>query len=190
MSITAVLVVRNEAHRIANSLKRIRPYVNHIIVADQDSDDGTTAILHQMWLDGVVSMLVHEDAHGYCEASRQTVMGLVTDDWTLVLDADEEITTELANILPTIDQVHHVDGFYLLHETFFDGKHFCVHSHYRLFRTGTATHLPVIHSEPLPNDPQRTRSTKYVGIRSYKTRAEQTLDDERYKKLMGDAYPA
>jgi tetratricopeptide (TPR) repeat protein len=80
------MIVRDEAAVLARAISSVRAFVDEIVVLDTGSEDATVAIA---------------EAHGarvghfaWCDsfgAARNAALGLVTADWVLIIDADEEL---------------------------------------------------------------------------------------------------
>lgn len=107
MSISAVLgpkpflslcaIVKNESDNLARCLASVQPCVDEIIVVDTGSEDGTPEIARQ-----------YGAKVGYFEwcddfaAARNYALSLVTGEWILVLDADEELVVRSADFRETL----------------------------------------------------------------------------------------
>lgn len=85
-SLTAVLIVRDEARCIARCLESVRPHVDRILVVDTGSTDATAALA------ATGGAEVHHMAwpHDF-SAARNHALDLADADWNLILDADEWI---------------------------------------------------------------------------------------------------
>lgn len=85
-------IVKNESENLARCLASVQPYVDEIIVVDTGSEDGTPEIASQ-----------HGAKVGYfrwCDdfaAARNYALSLVTGEWILALDADEELVARSAD---------------------------------------------------------------------------------------------
>jgi tetratricopeptide (TPR) repeat protein len=79
-------IVKNESKNLGCCLASVRPYVDEMIVVDTGSTDDTVAIAQQ-----------YGAKIGYFEwcndfaAARNYALSLVSGDWVLTLDADEEL---------------------------------------------------------------------------------------------------
>lgn len=175
MTVSAVFVVRNEEHRLCDALKRVRPYVDEIVVVDQSSDDATPNIAHEL-----ADKFLTDKNWGFCEPSRQMACDASSGDWILVLDADEEISEWLGSNLTVLAdgefdaylfrRLITVDGVPLEHP----GENI------RFFRRGACYNPAWIHSAPLAKDGTRVSDVIEGAIVSHKSSAEQSADDERY----------
>src|SRR5579884_458769 len=195
-TVAAVLVVRNEAHRIRQTLEKIEPHVDQIVVIDQTSEDDTRKIAQDFGfaLAGKKSFSLGVDPpHGYCEISRPFGVRLALEEWVLLLDADEEVTDEFAQFLALLrsDAIFHpADSYYLVRETFIEGHMPVVDTHLRLFRKGAVEIETQLHGCARALNPLRADGLALVAIVSYKSADEQNSDNERYAQLADEAWNA
>jgi glycosyltransferase involved in cell wall biosynthesis len=89
MTISAVIIAQDEADRIGLLLESVG-FVDEIIVVDSGSSDGTQQLCQEAG-----ARVVFHPWQGFA-AQKQFAMDLATSDWILNLDADEEVSTELA----------------------------------------------------------------------------------------------
>ncbi len=95
--IALCMIVRDEEAVLARALASAAPWVDEIVVVDTGSDDATVEVAeahgarvgHFAWCDSFA-------------AARNAALGLVTADWILVLDADEEVDPATAPALREI----------------------------------------------------------------------------------------
>lgn len=90
LTLTVVMIVRNEAHRVARSLEAARRLTDDIVVLDGGSTDGTEAICRCH----TPAVFVHP-FDNYADQKNRAVAH-ARGEWILSLDADEEVTPELA----------------------------------------------------------------------------------------------
>ena len=90
-SISVVINTLNEEMNLPNALESVRNLADEIIVVDMYSDDRTVEIARQYG----AKVFYHERV-GFVEPARQYAVSLATNEWILVLDADERVTFELA----------------------------------------------------------------------------------------------
>ena len=84
MTVSACLIVRDEADRIARCVKGVAPYVDEVVVADTGSTDGTAELARRLGA-RVVEVPWHDDF----AAARNAAHGACGHDWVLSIDADE-----------------------------------------------------------------------------------------------------
>jgi len=92
-----VLIVRDEAARIARCLDSARDIVDEIVVLDTGSSDATVEIAR--------SRGAHVHAFEWCDdfaAARNAALGHSSSSWSLVLDADEWLESVDRNVLEAV----------------------------------------------------------------------------------------
>lgn len=102
-SVSAFLIVKNEADRIEDCLRPLCGWADEVIVLDSGSTDGTVEMAERL------GATVHRtDWPGYA-AQRNRALDLVKSEWVLSIDADERVTPELRDEIdqalssPTLD---------------------------------------------------------------------------------------
>ena len=90
LPISVFIIARDEADRIPLAIGSVRDWVDEVIVIDSGSEDDTVAVAESLG-----ARAVFNEWRGY---GPQKVFGesLCRNDWLLNLDADEEISPELA----------------------------------------------------------------------------------------------
>lgn len=90
LPISVFIIAKNEADRIPLTIRSVRDWVDEVIVIDSGSEDDTVNVAESLG-----AQLHFNEWHGY---GPQKVYGeaLCRNDWILNLDADEEISPELA----------------------------------------------------------------------------------------------
>ncbi|MEJ2452052.1 MAG: glycosyltransferase family 2 protein, partial [Gammaproteobacteria bacterium] len=88
-SLSAVLIVKNEAARLAECLERLQ-FADEIIILDAGSTDNTVEIARRY----TAQVFTDADWQGY-GIQRQRAQARATGDWILMIDADEHVTSEL-----------------------------------------------------------------------------------------------
>jgi hypothetical protein len=94
MRLVAVSVVKNEADIIEAFVRHTRAWVDHHLVFDHDSTDGTREILQALSAEGVPLTLYTDDALGNLQQARSNRLTRLAAadhraDWVVPLDADE-----------------------------------------------------------------------------------------------------
>jgi len=94
MRLVAVSIVKNEADIIEAFVRHTRAWVDHHLVFDHESSDGTRAILHHLQAEGLPLTLYADDSPGHRQQARSNYLtrlaaGKYGADWILPLDADE-----------------------------------------------------------------------------------------------------
>lgn len=94
MRLVAVSIVKNEADIIEAFVRHTRAWVDHHLVFDHASTDGTREILGALQREGLPITLYTDDAPGHLQQARSNFLTRVAAqsfaaDWILPLDADE-----------------------------------------------------------------------------------------------------
>ena len=90
MKISATIITLNEERNLPRCLASIASLVDEILVIDSGSTDRTLEIARQF-----NARVIHQDWLGYV-AQKNFALDHATHDWILSIDADEEISAELA----------------------------------------------------------------------------------------------
>lgn len=152
--ITVLTLVPNAGDRLPRCLESVRWADDIFCVVDPRTNDGSLEVA-QRYTNHVV---VHE----YVNAANQRNWALpqIETEWTLVLDADEWVSKELARkIQEIICNPKSLDGYYVKRLSYFLGKlirHCGWHRDYnlRLFRTRKGRYLEQrVHSKVLVDGP-------------------------------------
>jgi glycosyltransferase involved in cell wall biosynthesis len=93
MNISVVIITKNEAHIIANTLESLQPVTNDIIIVDSGSTDETVAICKKF-----NTVVIEANWQGY-GINKNKGIEAAKYDWILSLDADEALDTELQQSL-------------------------------------------------------------------------------------------
>ncbi|HEB76335.1 MAG TPA: glycosyltransferase family 2 protein [Nitrospirae bacterium] len=89
MSISAVIITRNEEDRIERCLESLS-WCDEIVVVDSGSTDGTVEVARRF-----TSKVFVEEWKGF-GPQKQSALGRAASEWVLSIDADEEVTAELS----------------------------------------------------------------------------------------------
>ncbi|MCW5550224.1 MAG: glycosyltransferase family 2 protein, partial [Opitutaceae bacterium] len=112
MRLVAVSVVKNEADIIEPFVRHTSAWVDHHLVFDHDSTDGTREILQAMQTEGLPLALFRDDAPGHLQQHRSNYLTRLAAhshgaDWVLPLDADEIL---VGPDRATLEQALHLAG--------------------------------------------------------------------------------
>jgi len=89
-TLSVAMIVKNEAHHLAQCLDTITAWVDEIVILDSGSTDATQQIAEQYG----AKFYQNTDWPGFGK-QRQLAQQYVTSDYVLWLDADERVTPEL-----------------------------------------------------------------------------------------------
>ena len=98
MSLSVIVITKNEAHAIGKCLESVS-WADEIIVLDSGSTDGTAKICESL------GAKVHVTDWPGFGPQKNRALDLATGEWVLSLDADETVTAELkAEILEAVSK--------------------------------------------------------------------------------------
>jgi tetratricopeptide (TPR) repeat protein len=92
MNLSFVAIVKNEVANLARCLTSVKPYADELIVVDTGSTDETIAIAQQHG-----AKVSHFEWCDDFALARNYACSLASGDWTLTLDADEELEISQEN---------------------------------------------------------------------------------------------
>jgi len=147
--ISVVINTLNEEKNLPRALASVKKFADEIVVVDMHSTDKTRVIAKKAG-----AKVYKHKRTGYVEPARNWAIGKATGDWVLVLDADEEISGELAKVIVEIVDKPKADYFRLPRKNIIFGK-WIEHSRWwpdyniRFFRRGKVEWSEIIHSVPV-----------------------------------------
>ena len=123
LPLSVIIAAKNEARNLPRCLESVRGF-SEVFVIDSQSTDGTVEIARSF---GV--QVVQFYYHGGWPKKRQWAMETLplTQDWILLLDADEALTPALRQEIARAIQDPHRDGYYVALQIYFLG-HLLKHS--------------------------------------------------------------
>ncbi len=102
MKLSVVICTFNSEEKIAACLKSVA-FADEIVVVDDGSSDETLDIVGKY-----TKKIFHHKSVGYVEPVRNFALEKATNEWILLLDADETVPDALAKkiieLLPTLDE--------------------------------------------------------------------------------------
>jgi glycosyltransferase involved in cell wall biosynthesis len=116
MDISVVIITKNEAHIIANTLQSLLAVSSDVVIVDSGSTDDTVAICKKM--------NAHVIETGWAGYGINKNMGIeaAKNDWILSLDADEAIDAELQQNLLGLALTNDKEVFNIRFKNFFCNK--------------------------------------------------------------------
>ncbi len=116
MNISVVIITKNEAHIIANTLQSLQPVIQDIVIVDSGSTDDTLAICKQF-----NATVIETDWSGY-GINKNKGIAAAKYDWILSLDADEAIDEELKQSIVQLALQNECEVFDIRFKNFFCNK--------------------------------------------------------------------
>lgn len=148
-TLTALVHTKNSAATLAVCLRTLR-FADEVIVIDMKSSDDTVEIAKKH----SATVLEHKDV-GYVEPARAFALKQVKTDWTLIVDADEEIPESLAIELKRLMKDESAkDAYYIPRKNIVFQK-WIEHTGWwpdfqlRFFKTGKLNWPEQIHAQPV-----------------------------------------
>lgn len=145
-NISVVINTLNESNNIRNCLESVK-WANEIIIVDMYSDDNTVSIAKEY-----TSKIFFHEKMGYVEPARKFAISKASNEWILLLDADELITQVLAEKLNDIIKENKCDAIWLPRENYFFGEKIkytgwgaVEDKQLRFFKKNTISHSDKIH---------------------------------------------
>jgi len=89
--LSGIIITHNEADRLATTVESMKAICDEIIIVDSGSTDHTVSLAHSL------GCRVLERAFDGFGTQKQFAVEQAKNDWVLVIDADEVISTALAN---------------------------------------------------------------------------------------------
>ena len=116
MDISVVIITKNEAHIIANTLQSLQAVTSDIVIVDSGSTDDTVTICKKM--------NAHVIETGWAGYGINKNLGIkaAKNDWILSLDADEAIDGELQQNLLQLTLANDEEVFDIRFKNFFCNK--------------------------------------------------------------------
>lgn len=146
--ISVVINTLNEEKNLGKALSSVKEIAHEVIVVDMHSEDKTREIAEKFG----AKVFLH-DRTGYVEPARNFAISKAKSEWLLILDADEEVTHELArNIIKAVES-NAADYYALPRKNIIFGK-WIKHTKWwpdyniRLFKKGHVAFSDVIHAIP------------------------------------------
>src|ERR1700747_1183584 len=116
MTLSVAIVAMDEEANIGRTLASVE-WADEIVLVDSGSKDRTCEIARECG-----ARVVTEPWRGYV-AQKQYAIDLCTKDWVLLLDADEEVSPELADeIREVLADRHALNGYRLPRKNLFLGR--------------------------------------------------------------------
>jgi glycosyltransferase involved in cell wall biosynthesis len=136
MTLSVVIITQNEEANLSRTLQSVG-WADERIVLDSGSTDRTVAIARDLG-----AQIFEESWKGY-SGQKNSAIGKASGDWILSLDADEEVSPELAeSIKRAVAGDQSTNGYFMARRNFFLGRWIRHGGFYpdrklRLFRRGT-----------------------------------------------------
>ncbi len=108
LPISVFIIAKNEADRIGLAINSVIGWVDEVVVVDSGSTDGTQELAQQLG-----ARVLFNEWNGY-GPQKVFAEAQCRNDWILNIDADEEVSPELAQEIQQIFATEHKNKFYRL----------------------------------------------------------------------------
>lgn len=149
MILSLLMITKNSAELLDNSLKSVQGLVDEIIIVDDFSSDNTCEIAKKF------RAVIFKKSNKNLGKQRSFGLSICKGEWILMLDADEIISQELKNeIISVVSRqlsvVGKISGYYIPYQNHFLGRPiYYGGENYRILRLfkRASTHIPenVVH---------------------------------------------
>ena len=106
VDITVIILTKNEEVNLPDCLKSLNGFAKRIVVIDSFSDDSTEEIAKKYGVDFYQNKFINY--------AKQFNWGIdntqINTKWTMRLDADERLTSELCTELESLMRIHETDN--------------------------------------------------------------------------------
>jgi glycosyltransferase involved in cell wall biosynthesis len=187
--VSVVLIAKNEAHIIGQTLQSLQGLTDDVVVVDNGSTDGTQDICR-----GLGAKVIETAWQGY-GPTKNIGIAAARHDWILSLDADEAIDGTLKKAVLDYPFANEKEVFDLVFKNFFCGKwlkhgEWGTDSHIRLFnRRLVQWDAAAVHEAlQLPPGAKTVRLPGYVLHHTVHNEQQYRQKMERYAALNGQKY--
>jgi glycosyltransferase involved in cell wall biosynthesis len=189
MNISVVIITRNEAHIIANTLQSLQAVTDDIVIVDSGSTDETIAICKKY-----NALVIETDWSGY-GINKNKGIAAAKHDWILSLDADEAIDAELQQSLLNLSLSNSSEVFDIRFKNFFCGTwirfgEWGFDWHIRLFnRTKVHWNNVAVHENLVfPDDARVTKLKGNILHYTVQNRNEYNAKTDHYARMNAKKY--
>ncbi|MEQ1733188.1 MAG: glycosyltransferase family 2 protein [Bacteroidia bacterium] len=114
--ISVVIITYNEINNIARCIASVQAIADEVVVIDSFSTDGT-----QQLATSLGAKVIEHVFEGYAQ-QKNWGNALAAHSYVLSLDADEQLSEELINVISNLKQTQMADGYYINRLTSFCGQ--------------------------------------------------------------------
>lgn len=173
------MIVKDEAHVIGRCLGSVLPFIDHWVIVDTGSSDGTQQLIRELLADlpGQLHERPWKDfGHNRSEALELARADIDAGDYILIIDADEEWLPEPGFSWPKLT----ADIYQVLHHSGSSGTTFYLN---QLVRAGLpARYVGVLHEVLSCDEPHRVEKLEGVAIAGHFDSARNKDPDAKYRR--------
>ncbi len=150
--LSVVINTLNEERDLEDCLRSLEGFADEIVVVDMRSDDRTVEIARRY-----TGRILSHERTGVVEPARQFAIDQARGEWIFLLDADERVTAELAQLVQhAMTTSEDIVGYRVPRRNFIAGRWMTgtgwgtdVEWHMRLFRSGVVSWPREVHAVPI-----------------------------------------
>lgn len=149
LPISVIIHTLNEEKNIENCLESVK-WADDIVLIDNYSEDKTVEVASRY-----TDRIFYYERMGYIEPARKFAVEQASNEWVLIVDADEMVPKRMKQKLGTIVEEDQGDVVSLPHNNYFYGKKMektgwgpLQDTHYRFYKKSYVTLSDKIHSDP------------------------------------------
>ena len=161
ITVSACLIVKNEAKNLPRCLNSIKGFVDEIVIVDTGSTDDSIEIA-----EGYGAKIGHFAWNDDFSAARNHALSLATGNWALWIDADEELTPDSIQALRRAVVRPHFGGYAIEIVNFTDDRSDAaqyIHKPIRLFRLAPGVRFSgKIHEQVSPSLSEKNLPWAYL----------------------------
>lgn len=116
-TLSVVLAVFNEEQNLPKCLESVKGLADEIVIADGGSTDKTVEIAKSFG-----AKIIETDNPPIFHINKNKAIDAATKDWVLQLDADEQVSPNLANEIKKVINEGEFDGFWVPRSNYFLGR--------------------------------------------------------------------
>jgi len=181
--LSVLIRTKNEEKNIERAIRSVQSLADEIVVLDSGSTDRTVEIAKNLG-----AKVFFKEWEGYDKQLNYGI-GLCSKDWVLVLDADEEVSSELRESIRKELKSPSYEVYKLCRKTFYLGD-FLNHAWYpewrvRLFKKGKVRFEGELH-ESVVFEGKAGKLKGDIYHYSYKSLEDQYLKTVKYAKIMAN----
>jgi (heptosyl)LPS beta-1,4-glucosyltransferase len=149
VKISVVINALNEEKNLSQAIASVKDMANEIVVVDMESEDKTAEVAKSLG----AKVFTYKKT-GYVEPARNYAISKASNPWVMILDADEEVPSKLAQKISQILKSPKADYFRIPRKNIIFG-HWMKHSRWwpdyniRLFKKNSVSWSEVIHAVPM-----------------------------------------
>lgn len=116
--ISVVITAFNEEKTLEDCLKSVKDWANEIVVVDNNSSDKTATIAKQY----TAHVFHQENNPQNIDIQKNFGIKKASNEWVLILDADERVDKELKEEIDKIDESEGINGYWIPRKNIIFGK--------------------------------------------------------------------